>query len=89
MNKSELVERVRKQMKCTRAQAERDVAAVFDAVTYGLKKDKKVQVVGFGSFSVKKRKRRKGRNPKTGEPITIPASKTVAFKPGKGLKDRI
>jgi len=87
MNKMELVEAVKKELRTSKAQAERSVNAVFDAVRKGLKKDKKVQIVGFGTFSVRSRKRRKGRNPRTGEVITIPASKTVAFKPGKNLKD--
>jgi len=87
MNKMELIEAVKKELRTSKAQAERSVNAVFDAVRKGLKKDKKVQIVGFGTFSVRSRKRRKGRNPRTGEVITIPASKTVAFKPGKNLKD--
>lgn len=89
MNKMELVEAVRKTLKTSKAQAERNVNVVFEAIRKGLKKDKKVQLVGFGTFSVRKRKKRKGRNPRTGEEITIPASKTVVFKPGKNLKEAV
>jgi DNA-binding protein HU-beta len=93
MNKKQLVEAVAKTLKehesCSKAHAERAVNAVIDAIGTGLKKDQVVQLIGFGSFNVKKRKKRKGRNPKTGEVITIKASKTVTFKPGKALKGKI
>lgn len=91
MNKAELVEHIFKNghISESKAGAERALTAVLDAVRSGLKKDGSVQLIGFGSFSVKKRKARTGRNPRTGEKIKIKASKTVGFKPGKGLKDAI
>ncbi|BBM85703.1 HU family DNA-binding protein [Candidatus Uabimicrobium amorphum] len=89
MNKKQLIEAVAKEMEKSKADAERSVNAVIESVKKGLKKDGVVQLIGFGSFTVKKRKARKGRNPKTGEVIKIKASKTVSFKPGKGLKERL
>ena len=70
----------------TKASAERAVAAVLAAVEEGLKKDGVVQLIGFGTFQVKERSARKGRNPKTGEEIKIKATKTVSFKAGAALK---
>ncbi len=88
MNKAELVIEVQKQLgkDTSKAQAERAVDAFLDAVKKGVKKDKAVQLIGFGTFSVTKRAARTGVNPKTGEKIKIAASKTVKFKPGAGLK---
>ncbi len=88
MNKAELVIEVQKQLgkDASKAQAERAVDAFIDAVKKGVKKDKAVQLIGFGTFSVTKRAARTGVNPKTGEKIKIAASKTVKFKPGAGLK---
>ena len=63
--------------------------AVLEGITYGLKKEKNVTLVGFGSFNVRRREGRMGRNPQTGEPIKIKASKTVTFKAGKALKDAV
>lgn len=88
MNKGQLVERLAGDLG-SKAAAERAIDAVLDAVRKGLKKDGKVQVVGFGTFEVRKRKARMGRNPQTGESIKIKASKTVAFRPGKDLKSKI
>jgi DNA-binding protein HU-beta len=87
MNKGELIEAVAKDLKGSKAAAERAVSAIIGNITKGLKKDKKVQLVGFGTFSVRKRSARNGLNPKTKEPIKIPASKTVGFKAGQVLKD--
>lgn len=70
----------------TKASAERAVNAVIDAIEEGLKKDGLVQLIGFGTFQVKERSARKGRNPKTGEEIKIKATKTVSFKAGAALK---
>lgn len=70
----------------TKAAAERAVNAVIDAIEEGLKKDGLVQLIGFGTFQVKERSARKGRNPKTGEEIKIKATKTVSFKAGAALK---
>ena len=89
MNKAELIEAVLKNGEAgeTKAQVERSVNALLDGIRRGLKKDGIVQLVGFGSFQVKQRKARTGRNPQTGEKIRIKASKTVGFRPGKALKD--
>lgn len=91
MNKAELIEWIQKsgQTGETKAAAERALNAVLHGITYGLKKQGNVSLVGFGSFTVKKRKPRMGRNPQTGEPIKIKASKTVTFKCGKALKDAV
>ncbi len=89
MNRAELCEAIAKDMKSSKAEADRFLASMLQCLTKGLKKDKVVQLVGFGTFSVRKRKARKGRNPQTGEVIRIKASKTVGFKPGKGLKEKI
>ena len=89
MNKGDLVETVAKELKDSKAAAERAVNSVLGNIKKGLKKDKKVQLVGFGTFDVRKRKARKGRNPRTGETINIKASKTVGFKAGQALKDSI
>ena len=89
MNKGDLVEAVAKDLGDSKAAAERAVNAVLASVKKGLKKDKKVQLVGFGTFEVRKRKARKGRNPRTGEAITIKARKAVAFKAGQDLKNSV
>jgi DNA-binding protein HU-beta len=88
MNKAELVETIQGDFD-SKAKAERAVNAVIDAIKDAIKKDGKVQLVGFGTFSIKKRKARTGRNPQTGEPIKIKASKSVGFKPGKTMKDSL
>ena len=89
MNKAQLIEWVQKSGKVgeTKASAQRAVEAVLAGITYGLKKEKQVQLVGFGSFKVKRRGPRTGMDPRTHEPIKIKASKTVTFKAGKALKD--
>lgn len=91
MNKQQLIEFVLKDGEAgeTKAAVERAINAVLGGIRRGLKKDQNVQLVGFGSFTVKKRKARAGRNPQTGEKIRIAASKTVGFKPGKALKDHM
>lgn len=89
MNKSELIERVAGDSGLTRSEAGKAVDAVFDNIAKALKKDGKATLVGFGSFTVRKRAARSGRNPKTGESIKIKASKTPAFKAGKALKDAV
>ncbi len=88
MNKAELVDAIQGEFD-SKAKAEKAVNAVIDAVKAGIKKDKKVQLVGFGTFTLKQRKARTGRNPQTGEQIKIKASKTIGFKPGKTLKDSL
>ncbi len=91
MNKGELIESVQKTLgkDTSKAFSERCVNAVIESITKGLKKDKTVQIIGFGTFTVKQRKARTGRNPQTGETITIKASKSVSFKPGQKLKNSI
>ena len=89
MNKAELVAEVQKLLgnETSKAAAERAVEATLDAVAAGIKKDKSVQVIGFGTFAVVQRAARKGVNPKTGKPIQIKASKNVKFKAGAALKE--
>lgn len=89
MTKTELVEAIFEggALGDTRVEAERAVEAVLAGITRGLRKVKKVQIVGFGSFEVRKRRARRGRNPQTGAPLEIAASKTVAFKPAPRLRD--
>ena len=86
MNKAQLIEQVAKKLNTSKAQAANAVEAVIDPIKASLKKGQKVQLVGFGSFSVRKRKARIGRNPKTGEQIKIQAKKVPAFTPGAELK---
>jgi nucleoid DNA-binding protein len=88
VNKAELIEAVAK-VTCTKAEASTAVNAVFDSIAKALKKGDTVTLVGFGTFSVKKRKARIGRNPQTGKEIKIAAKKVPAFKPGKELKDTV
>jgi len=87
MTKAELVEKVASDTGLSRADATRALDAAIDNIKKTLKKGQKVTLVGFGTFSVSKRKARKGRNPQTGEEIKIPASKIPKFTPGKGLKE--
>ncbi len=89
MNKSELIAAMAAKTGETKKDAEIALDAMIAAITASLKKGDKVQLVGFGSFEVRKRKARKGRNPQTGEEVKIPASKTAVFKAGKGLKDSL
>ena len=87
MNKAELIEAVAKNLDESKAGAERCVNAVLEGIRKGTKKDKSCTIIGFGTFTVKKRKARTGRNPQTGESIKIKASTTVGFKPSKKFKD--
>jgi DNA-binding protein HU-beta len=91
MNKVELVEAVQKQLggETSKADAERAVTAVIHGIKVGVKKDKMVQLVGFGTFKVVDRKARRGVNPKTKQPIRIPKSKAVKFVPGKDFKSKV
>ena len=89
MNKAELIAAIADKAELSRKDSEAAVNALVDAVTAALKNDDKVQLVGFGSFEVKKRAARTGRNPKTKETIQIPASKVPVFKAGKALKDAV
>jgi nucleoid DNA-binding protein len=90
MNKAELVESVAKSLGgISRAEAERAVTAVVDGIRSGIRKDKIVQLVGFGTFKVAERAARMGVNPKTGQKIKIKKSKTVKFAVGKELKAKL
>ena len=89
MNKTELVASVAEKAGMTKKDAEKAINALFASVEGALAKKDKVQIIGFGTFEVKSRGARKGRNPQTGKEITIPASKTPVFKAGKGLKDSV
>ncbi len=89
MNKSELVDLVAEKTEMSKKDSETAVKAVLDSITDGLVKGDKVQLVGFGTFEVRSRKEREGRNPSTGEKIKIKALKVPAFKPGKALKEKV
>ena len=89
MNKNDLVKSVADATGMSNADAARAVDGVFDAITNSLKGGEEVRLVGFGSFSVAKRKATTGRNPRTGEAINIPASNQPKFKAGKALKEAV
>jgi DNA-binding protein HU-beta len=89
MTKAELIEKIASSSGLTKADAGRALDATLDAIRIALKKGQKITLVGFGTFSVVKRKARKGRNPRTGEEIKISATKTPKFTPGKVLKDAV
>jgi DNA-binding protein HU-beta len=89
MNKGELIDAVATQTGLAKADATRAVDAVLDSVTQALKANDTVAIVGFGTFAVKARAARSGRNPQTGATIQIPASNVPGFKAGKGLKDAV
>ena len=89
MNTTELIAAVAEKAEISKKDAEKAVKAFTDAVAEELAKGGKVQLVGFGNFEVSERPAREGRNPRTGETMTIAASKTPKFKPGKALKDEI
>ncbi len=89
MTKADLVEKIAGNANMTKAAAERALNAVLEAIAAGLNQEEKLTLVGFGSFVVENRKARQGRNPRTGEPITIPASRSVKFRPGKQLKESL
>ena len=89
MNKSDLIAEIAAKTGSTKKDAEATLNAFVDVVTESLVMGDKVQLVGFGSFEVRKRAARKGRNPQTKEEIKIPASKAPVFKAGKALKDLV
>lgn len=89
MNKNDLIGAVAETSGLTRSDATKAVEGVFDAITNALKGGDEVRLVGFGTFSVAKRKASIGRNPRTGEPMSIDASSQPKFKAGKGLKDAV
>ena len=88
MNRAELIEEVAK-VTSTKKEADESISAMLAAIKKALKKGESVTLVGFGTFSISKRKARKGRNPQTGEVIKIAAKKVPVFKAGKGLKDAV
>lgn len=89
MNKQELVEIVAKECECSKATGEKAVNAVLTGIKGGVKKSKEVRLIGFGTFSVRTRKARKGRNPQTGAVINIKASKTIKFTAGQDFKNAV
>ena len=89
MNKNDLVSEVAKKSGLSKTDATKATDALFAAITSSLKKAEEVRLVGFGTFSVAERSATKGRNPRTRQEITIPASKRPKFKPGKGLKEAV
>ena len=89
MNKTELIDAVADEAEVSKAEAGRAVDAVISSITKALKKGDSVTLVGFGTFQVRKRAARTGRNPKTCDTIKIKASKNPAFKAGKALKDAV
>ncbi len=89
MNKSELVQAVAETASISKADAGKAVDGMLDAVTQALSEDDTVTLIGFGTFSVRERPARTGRNPRTGDPIDIKAAKVPNFKPGKALKDAV
>ncbi len=89
MNKAELVAKIAEKCELTKKDAEKALEAFISSVTETLKDGDKVQLVGFGTFETRKREARTGRDPRTGNPIKIPASIAPAFKAGKALKDAV
>jgi DNA-binding protein HU-beta len=89
LNKEELVNAVLEKTLTGKKESEKAVTAVMESISEALAKGDKVQLVGFGTFEVRSRKEREGRNPKTGEKIIIKATKVPAFKAGKALKDMV
>ena len=89
MNKTELIAAVAENASISKKDADSAVSAVIDTIVEALAAEEKVQLVGFGTFEVRSRSARQGRDPRTNNPITIPASKVPAFKAGKAFKDAV
>lgn len=89
MNKAELIEAVADQAEMTKAEAGRAIDAIVSTITTAMQKQDDVSLIGFGTFTVRERAARAGRNPQTGETIQIKAAKVPAFKAGKALKDAV
>lgn len=89
MNKTELVNAVAEKADFSKKDADKAVAAVLDSITDALAQGDKVQIVGFGTFEVRARAEKQGRNPKTGEAMIVPASNLPAFRAGKALKEAV
>ena len=89
MNKTELISAVAEKAGISKKDADSAVNAVINSIVEAVAKEEKVQLVGFGTFEVRSRNERQGRDPRTNKPITIPASKIPAFKAGKAFKDAV
>lgn len=89
MNKSELIEAIAASADISKAAATRALDSMVESVTESLKQGESVSLVGFGTFTIKERAARTGRNPQTGQPIEISAAKVPSFKAGKALKDAV
>jgi len=89
LNKSELIAAVAKEAGVSKAEAEKIVNATICSISKELSKGGKITLIGFGTFDVRKREKSKGRNPRTGEPIEIPARNVVKFTPGSKLKEAV
>jgi len=89
MKKADLVDAIASRANVSKAQAQTIVEDVFELISEGLTRGDKIDLRGFGTFSVSEKAARTGRNPQTGDPINIPARRVPAFKPGKELKDRV
>ncbi|KKI91500.1 DNA-binding protein [Bacillus sp. SA1-12] len=89
MNKTELINAVASQTELSKKDTTKAVDALIDTIINTLSKEEKIQLIGFGTFEVRERAARTGRNPQTGEELQIPASKVPAFKPGKELKEAV
>ena len=89
MTKAELVEEVARVSELTKKHSEVIVNAVFESIVEALRKDDKIELRGFGSFRIRQRRSRQGRNPKTGDKVDVPAKRIPYFKPGKELKELI
>ncbi|HEX3044408.1 MAG TPA: HU family DNA-binding protein [Bacillota bacterium] len=89
MNRTDLIDKIAKATKLTKKDSDKALTAIIGAISGALAKGNKVQLIGFGSFEVRKRAARKGRNPQTGKEINIAARKVPVFKAGKALKDAV
>jgi DNA-binding protein HU-beta len=89
MKKAELIDTVATKSELTKQDTKKAVDALFETISNTLANEEKIQLIGFGTFEVRERAARTGRNPQTGEEMTIPASKVPAFKPGKELKEAL
>lgn len=89
MNRAELIAKIAEKGETTKKDAEKFLNAFIDSVTEAVANDDKVQMIGFGTFELRRRESRSGRDPRSGEPITIPASNSPAFKAGKAFKDAV
>ena len=89
MNRAELTARVARETSLPKVAAERLISAVFSAISDALARDEPVSIAGFGKFDARNRPAREGRNPRTGEPVAIPATRVPSFKAGKTLRDAV